>query len=123
MQASRQPRAGMLAGSVSDHGPLLALGLCAVVHACALPAAFYSEDAAQYAAMAREMFSQGSYFELKDRGLFYLDKPPLLFWLTSLSYAIFGISPAAYRVVSLIFAFLALVSVRGLGAVLYGRSV
>ena len=48
-------------------------------------------DAAQYASMSREMASTGNYLQLYDLGADYLDKPPLLFWLSSLSIQLFGV--------------------------------
>ena len=49
-------------------------------------------DASQYASMAREMFESGNFLEIKDKHENYLDKPPLIFWLSCLSFKIFGIS-------------------------------
>src|SRR6187549_2480350 len=39
-------------------------------------------DAAQYAAIAREMADTGNYLQVYHRGQDYLDKPPLLFWIS-----------------------------------------
>jgi 4-amino-4-deoxy-L-arabinose transferase-like glycosyltransferase len=57
-------------------------------------------DAAQYAAMSMEMLKSKNFLQLYDGGVPYLDKPPLLFWLSSLSFYIFGISDFAYRLPS-----------------------
>ena len=54
-------------------------------------------DAAQYASIAREMWETGNYLEVHQRGLDYLDKPPLLFWVSSLSIGLFGVSNFAYK--------------------------
>src|ERR1700758_3079191 len=54
-------------------------------------------DAAQYFAMSREMMESGNYLQLYERGKDYLDKPPLLFWLSSFSLKLFGISNFAYK--------------------------
>ena len=54
-------------------------------------------DAAQYASIAREMWDTGNYLEVHQRGLDYLDKPPLLFWVSSLSIGLFGVSNFAYK--------------------------
>ena len=59
-------------------------------------------DAAQYAAIAKEMFLNHSYLEVYLRGHDYLDKPPLLFWLSVLSFNIFGIHDWAFRLPSLL---------------------
>ena len=39
-------------------------------------------DAAQYASMSREMLENNSFLKLYDLGHDYLDKPPMLFWLS-----------------------------------------
>jgi len=59
-------------------------------------------DAAQYAAISREMFETKSFVEVYLRGEDYLDKPPLLFWLSSLSFYIFGVSNFAYKLPSVL---------------------
>ncbi len=75
-------------------------------------------DAAQYAAMSREMLDTHNYFEIYDRGENYLDKPPLLFWLSTLSFKLFGISNFSYKLPSVLFSLLALFSTYQLGKAL-----
>ena len=65
-------------------------------------------DAAQYASISREMLERNSFLYIFDLGKDYLDKPPMLFWLSALSMKFFGISDWAYRVPSFIFLMLAL---------------
>lgn len=57
-------------------------------------------DAVQYANISREMLHSGNYLQVYDNGSDYLDKPPLLFWLSSLSMQVFGINDMAYRLPS-----------------------
>ena len=61
-------------------------------------------DSAQYASMAREMLETKSFLHVFDGHANYLDKPPLLFWLSSLSFWAFGISNFAFKLPALIFA-------------------
>ncbi len=68
-------------------------------------------DAAQYASMSREMASTGNYLQLYDLGKDYLDKPPLLFWLSSISIQLFGVHDWAYRLPSILCLGLALWSI------------
>jgi 4-amino-4-deoxy-L-arabinose transferase-like glycosyltransferase len=68
-------------------------------------------DAAQYASMSREMASTGNYLQLYDLGKDYLDKPPLLFWLSSISIQLFGVYDWAYRLPSILCLGLALWSI------------
>ncbi|HRD52029.1 MAG TPA: glycosyltransferase family 39 protein [Flavobacteriales bacterium] len=62
-------------------------------------------DAAQYAAMARDMLAQDDWRRLYHSGLDYLDKPPLLFWLSALSFKLFGVANWSYKLPSILFAF------------------
>ncbi len=57
-------------------------------------------DAAQYASISMEMLQDGHWLQVKHRGTDYLDKPPLLFWLSALSFALFGLSNWAYKLPS-----------------------
>ncbi|MEO0641018.1 MAG: glycosyltransferase family 39 protein, partial [Bacteroidota bacterium] len=59
-------------------------------------------DAAQYASISLEMMESGSFLEVYHRGDDYLDKPPLLFWLSALSFQIFGINEIAYKLPSIL---------------------
>lgn len=50
-----------------------------------------------YAGIAREMLSRGEFAIPYFDGLPYLEKPPLLFWLTALSFHLFGFGETAAR--------------------------
>lgn len=69
-------------------------------------------DAAQYAGMARDMLSSdhrpadASWLKLYYRGNDYLDKPPLLFWLSAISFQIFGVHNWSYKLPSILYALL-----------------
>ena len=80
-------------------------------------------DAAQYANISREMLHNRSFLELYDRGQDYLDKPPMLFWLSSLSMYIFGIHGAAYRFPSFLFSLLAIYSTFKLANLYYKEKI
>ncbi len=67
-------------------------------------------DASQYAAISKEMFFNKSYLEIYCRGFDYLDKPPMLFWTSVLSFKIFGIHEWAYRLPSVLVSVLGLFS-------------
>jgi 4-amino-4-deoxy-L-arabinose transferase-like glycosyltransferase len=81
------------------------------------------EDAAQYASISREMADTGYFLQVKHRGIDYLDKPPLLFWLNALFFKIFGMSHFVYRLPSFLFMILGVFSTFKLGRLLYGRKV
>ncbi len=78
-------------------------------------------DAAEYALIARQMLASRSFLVVHCRGWDYLDKPPLTFWLTALSYAVFGISNAASKVPSLLAALVGWLSVGKLASLDSGR--
>ena len=46
-------------------------------------------DAMQYASMSRELLRGDSLLHFFDSGKPYLDKPPLIFWVTALFFKIF----------------------------------
>ena len=67
-------------------------------------------DAAQYSLISMEMSVTKSFLEVFQYGNDYLDKPPLLFWLSSTSYLVFGISNFAYKLPSVLVALLGIYS-------------
>ena len=54
-------------------------------------------DEGRYAEIAREMTLHGDWVVPVLQGQPYLDKPPLMYWLIRISYALFGISAEAAR--------------------------
>jgi 4-amino-4-deoxy-L-arabinose transferase-like glycosyltransferase len=68
-------------------------------------------DAAQYAAISMEMAQTGSYLQVFEQGRDYLDKPPLLFWLSSLFIKIFGTYSWAYKLPSFLFTMLGIYAI------------
>ena len=81
------------------------------------------EDAAQYASISREMADTGYFLQVKHRGIDYLDKPPLLFWLNALFFKVFGMSHFVYRLPSFLIMILGVYSTFRLGKLLYGHKV
>ena len=79
-------------------------------------------DAAQYASMSREMMDSGHYLQLFDLGKDYLDKPPFLFWISSLSLKLFGVNNFGYRLPSFLFAVLAVISTYKFSRLFYERN-
>lgn len=89
--------------------PLALLTLIAVV-ALGARLDVMEVDASQYAAMSRDMLHSSDWTHLYHRGQDYLDKPPLLFWLSALAYKVFGVHAWSYRLPSILFAFFGLYS-------------
>ncbi len=57
-------------------------------------------DASQYASISREMLERNSFLQVFDLGKDYLDKPPMLFWLSAISMKLFGVYDWTYRLPS-----------------------
>ncbi len=80
-------------------------------------------DSAQYASISMEMLSQENWLFLYERGEDYLDKPPMIFWLSALSFKLFGINAFTYKLPSFIFSLLGIYATFKLGNFLYDRKV
>lgn len=80
-------------------------------------------DAAQYAGMARDMLAQEDWTHLHFRDNDYLDKPPLLFWLSALSFKLFGVGNWSYKLPSILFAFLGIYSTYRFALLHYGAGI
>lgn len=80
-------------------------------------------DAAQYADISNEMASTNSYLEVKEFGNDYLDKPPLLFWISSLSIKLFGINNFAYKFPSFILLLFSLYAVYRFSLLYYSEKI
>lgn len=80
-------------------------------------------DASQYASISREMLVNKSYLQVFDLGFDYIDKPPMLFWLSALSMKIFGVYDWAYRVPSFLFALLAVYATFRLTLLFYRKEI
>ncbi len=80
-------------------------------------------DAMQYASMSSELLRGENYLHFYDNGAPYLDKPPLIFWITAIFFKIFGISQFVYRTPSLCFSILTIYSTYKLSILYYNKSV
>lgn len=81
-------------------------------------------DATQYFTIAMNMHQSGNYMDVTWRPDYnYLDKPPLLFWLSAFSFSIFGLNHFAYRLPSILINILGIFSTYKLGKRLYNEQV
>lgn len=80
-------------------------------------------DASQYASISREMLENNSWLEVFDLRQDYLDKPPMLFWLSAISMKLLGIHDWAYRLPSFGFAVLAIYATYRLAALFYRQEI
>jgi len=93
--------------------------LCIAVYITGWCIPLMEVDAMQYANISREMLQHKSFLQVFDQGQDYLDKPPMLFWLSSLSMYVFGINDAAYRLPSFLFSILSIYSTYRLALLYY----
>jgi 4-amino-4-deoxy-L-arabinose transferase-like glycosyltransferase len=86
-------------GAGSDAAPVaIAAALAAVISFFHLWSyGLWEPDEARYAEIAREMVASGNYLIPHLNYVIYIEKPPLLYWLTALSYHIFGVNEFAAR--------------------------
>ncbi len=83
-----------------DHFEIFLLLLSLFLLACYYMGFFSAlrGDAVRYAAIGQEMFHNHNFLELQNRGgVPYLQKPPLLFWIISASFKVFGINHFAFK--------------------------
>jgi 4-amino-4-deoxy-L-arabinose transferase-like glycosyltransferase len=77
-------------------------------------------DAGHHANIALHIYQNSDFVNLIDRGgKDYLDKPHLLFWLSAISYYIFGVTAWAYKLPSVLFSIAAIWATYKLGKRLY----
>jgi 4-amino-4-deoxy-L-arabinose transferase-like glycosyltransferase len=80
-------------------------------------------DAAQYARMGWVMWETKSFLHLYDQGVPYLDKPHLIFWLSSLSFGLFGMNNFAFKFPALVFALLGIYSTYRFASCWYDKKI
>jgi 4-amino-4-deoxy-L-arabinose transferase-like glycosyltransferase len=83
----------------------------------------YGIDANRYAVISKGILESGEWLHLYIKGVDYLDKPPLHFWLSAVSFKFFGINNFAYKLPSFLFTILGAYSTFKLGKLLYSKNV
>jgi 4-amino-4-deoxy-L-arabinose transferase-like glycosyltransferase len=91
------------------------------VYLLGLPLDVLEVDCAQLAEISRETMRNMDFLYVKDLGYDYLDKPPLLFWLSAVSMKVFGVHAWAYKLPSLLFAMLAVYSMYRFAKLFYSE--
>jgi 4-amino-4-deoxy-L-arabinose transferase-like glycosyltransferase len=102
--------------------PLWVFAVIAALYFSAARVDIMDVDASQYAEISREMSRSNDFLHVYDRGQDYLDKPPMLFWTAALSMKVFGPTPFAYRLPSILFALLAVFATYRLTRLLYDEN-
>ncbi len=78
-------------------------------------------DAGKYAAIARNIYTDGDFINLKIQGEPYDQKPPLLFWLSTFGYKFFGLTNFGYKIFPVLYAFFGVFAVYKLAESLYNK--
>jgi 4-amino-4-deoxy-L-arabinose transferase-like glycosyltransferase len=94
-----------------------------VVYICGLFITIMDVDSAQYASISQDMADTGSYLEVKHFGKDYLDKPPLMFWVTAVFFQLFGYANWVFKLGSFLFSVLGILSTYKIGKYLYNKQV
>jgi 4-amino-4-deoxy-L-arabinose transferase-like glycosyltransferase len=80
---------------------LAAIGM--LVNATGLLLPILEPDGALYATISKNMVLSGDYINLRVQGIDWLDKPHFPFWLTALSFKLFGLNSFAYKFPAFLF--------------------
>ena len=83
--------------------------------------ALWSPDEGRYSEIPREMVASGDYITPRLNGVKYFEKPPLFYWLQSVSIRLFGVNEWSLRFWTAAFAYLGCLAVYGSGRSLFGR--
>ncbi len=97
--------------------------LATIVYIIGFDITIMDVDSAQYSSISREMAETNEYLQVKHRGEDYLDKPPLLFWITSFFFEIFGFHNWSFKIGSFLFTLLGVFSTYRLGKLLYNKVI
>ncbi|WP_405409939.1 ArnT family glycosyltransferase [Maribacter sp. Asnod1-A12] len=99
------------------------IALIFLVYVAGMFVTLFENDSAQFSVMAMRMVQENDFFSLFKGPEEYLDKPHMHYWLTALSYKIFGIHDWSYRIPGILATLLAAYSCYGLGSLLYNKHV
>jgi len=102
---------------------LLIILALAAVYIAGLRVDVMDLDASQYASISLEMLQGGEYLQVKHLGQHYLDKPPLLFWTSTLAFKLFGVHNWSYKLFSLLFSLLAVYSTYRFAKLYYTQQI
>ena len=99
------------------------LGLAAFTNATGLFVTILEPDSAHYATIAKAMIQSHDFVNLFAHGNDWLDKPHLPYWLTAISFEIFGFSTWAYKLPAVILVLVGAYYTYAFAKLFYDRSV
>lgn len=80
----------------------------------------WEPDEARYAEIAREMLARGNFLVPHLNYVPYVEKPPLLYWITALSFRMFGLSELAARLAPALAAVIGLLATYLFASIIFG---
>src|SRR5688572_17746055 len=95
--------------------------LLGLVYITGLFVPLMDNDSGHHANIGLRMYLTGDYVNMIDHRGDYIDKPHFLFWISSFSYHILGVTSFAYKFPSLLFTILGTFSIFRLGKELYNH--
>lgn len=95
------------------------LVLIVLVYIAGMFVTLMENDSAQFAVMAMRMYQENDFTNLFKGSEEYLDKPHMHYWLSGLSFKLFGLHDWAYRIPGILVTLLGAYSCFGLGRLLY----
>lgn len=98
---------------------LVVLLLGIIINIAGISTRFFTNDPSLYGMIARTMIENHNYTDLMYHGKDWLDKPHFPFWMTALSFNIFGPTTFAYKLPALLFYFMSVVYTYKLAKKLY----
>ena len=119
-----RPPTGDLIRRLERWSPLLLVGGTAAFYLLRLGASgLYDPNEGMYAEIPREMVLLGDWLTPHFNFIRYFEKPPLLYWLTALSYHLLGFSEFSSRLVTALAAVAGVGATYGIGRDLWGKRV
>lgn len=96
-------------------------GLTLLVYFVGMMVTTMEIDAAVYAEISREMYRNGNWAEIFLHGQDWLDKPHFQFWITALSFKLFGVGSFSYKLPAVLFVLLGIYYTYKFGERFYSR--
>jgi len=84
---------------------------------------YANPDEGRYTEIPREMAATGDFVTPRLNGVKYFEKPPLIYWLSALTFKAFGVSPFTARLWSAFFAMAGVLMTYATARCLHGREV
>lgn len=103
--------------------PIFILLALLVIYIAGMLVPLNDNDSAHHATIGLNMYLNNDPVSLISHGTPYLDKPHFRFWLLYISYALFGVTTFAYKISSLLFSVLSILSVYKISLRIFSKEV